>query len=288
MVLGTVLNAFMGATLLAEGDNMPILLGGGLSGVDVMVEALTPTDVHIGEDVEFEVTVRNSTGGWRRTWLWFTVKLEGEDHEKMLRDPYLNKESPFHGLIPPGDEVVQRFKARPLDEAQVGFYTLTAKIGPKVIPFDREWVSARDSFNGNILPTEIRIRSHSVNHYGVWTIEPIETISEVSQRFQVRNVEPAQTTARIIQNYPNPFNPSTSIMLEVEPAGKREVPVCLSVYDIRGRMIRTLVNGNMTVGRHTVSWDGRDERGVPVDSGVYLFRLRSGTDISVKKGILTK
>lgn len=288
LVLGMIFNTLTGDTPLAWGDDIPTLSGGHRSGLDVMVEALTPTDVHIGEDVEFEVTVRNSTEGWRRTWLWFTVKLEGEIHEKILRDPYLDKGRSFHGLIPPHGEVIQRFRARPLDEIQVGFYTLTAKIGPEVIPFDQEWVSAMDSFNGHILPSKASTRSPSGGQDGRWTIERIDAITEVANPFQEKNVEPARAVARIVQNSPNPFNPSTSITFEVESADERSVAVRLTVYDIHGRLIRTLFNGSKTAGRYTVSWDGRDEQGIPVDSGIYLFRLRSGANISLKKGILTK
>jgi hypothetical protein len=72
------------------------------------------------------------------------------------------------------------------------------------------------------------------------------------------------------QNYPNPFNPSTSIAFSVKEAGV----VQLSIYNLHGQEVRTLINGQMNTGFHAVNWDGRDERGQIVPSGVYLYKLR--------------
>jgi len=72
------------------------------------------------------------------------------------------------------------------------------------------------------------------------------------------------------QNYPNPFNPSTSIAFSVKEAGV----VQLSIYNLHGQEVRTLINGQMNTGFHSVNWDGKDERGQIVPSGVYLYKLR--------------
>ncbi|MFA6112229.1 MAG: FG-GAP-like repeat-containing protein, partial [Candidatus Latescibacterota bacterium] len=74
-------------------------------------------------------------------------------------------------------------------------------------------------------------------------------------------------------NYPNPFNPQTWIPLEI-PASTESAR--LRVYNLMGQPIRTLVSGRLTPGYHAVPWDGRDERGQPVSSGVYLYRLEAG------------
>jgi hypothetical protein len=72
------------------------------------------------------------------------------------------------------------------------------------------------------------------------------------------------------QNYPNPFNPSTSIAFSVKEAGV----VQLSIYNLHGQEVRTLINGQMNTGFHAVNWDGKDKRGQIVPSGVYLYKLR--------------
>ncbi len=79
--------------------------------------------------------------------------------------------------------------------------------------------------------------------------------------------------ARLQPAYPNPFNPQTTIAFEVAEAGAGQ-PLRLEVLDLRGRVIRTLVSGAREAGRHEVVFDGRDQRGQRLASGVYLARLR--------------
>jgi hypothetical protein len=76
------------------------------------------------------------------------------------------------------------------------------------------------------------------------------------------------------QNYPNPFNPVTTIRFGVPVAGR----VLLHVYDIAGRRVRTLVDRDIPAGYHAVEWDGRNDAGYGVASGVYLMVMRSGPD----------
>ena len=71
---------------------------------------------------------------------------------------------------------------------------------------------------------------------------------------------------------PNPFNPRTTLRFTLPAAG----PVDLAVYDVQGRRVRRLVAGRLAAGRHAVSWDGRDDAGRAVPSGIYLARLRAG------------
>lgn len=85
--------------------------------------------------------------------------------------------------------------------------------------------------------------------------------------------------------YPNPFNPATSIVFSIEKDG----PVTVAVYDIAGRRIKTLIDGKMTeAGRHTISWDGLDNNGRRVSSGVYFCRFLSGETASSTKMILLR
>lgn len=77
------------------------------------------------------------------------------------------------------------------------------------------------------------------------------------------------------QNYPNPFNPSTNIAFDLNQPGK----VSLTVFDVTGRKVVTLVNKTMPAGTHSVQWRGTNAAGIRVSSGLYLYRLRAG-DIS--------
>jgi hypothetical protein len=85
--------------------------------------------------------------------------------------------------------------------------------------------------------------------------------------------EPTLPTAfAMYQNAPNPFNPVTTIRYDV-PAGGGEVSIL--IYDVVGRLVRTLVSGPQVPGRKTVTWQGRDNRGQRVSSGVYFCRMRA-------------
>ncbi len=83
------------------------------------------------------------------------------------------------------------------------------------------------------------------------------------------------------QNYPNPFNPMTTIDCGIpeNSAGK----TTLRIYDVRGKLVRTLVDRELAAGRYSFSWDGRSDRGEPVSSGVYIYTLKLADRIFTRK-----
>jgi hypothetical protein len=95
--------------------------------------------------------------------------------------------------------------------------------------------------------------------------------------------------ARLGQNYPNPFNPVTRIEYWVPGgSGVSQSPVSLVVYDVRGARVRTLVSRQQASGRYVVEWDGRDNNGTPVGSGVYFYRMSTGEFQDSRKMVLLK
>lgn len=86
------------------------------------------------------------------------------------------------------------------------------------------------------------------------------------------------------QNAPNPFNPSTTISFALAAPGETE----LQVFDVRGAQVRRLVAGDLSAGEHSVIWDGRDDAGARVPSGVYFYKLRSGTFEGLQRMVLLK
>ena len=88
----------------------------------------------------------------------------------------------------------------------------------------------------------------------------------------------------LAQNAPNPFNPATTIRFGLARQGR----ATLSIYDVSGRLVRTLVDGPRSAAVYRETWDGRDARGNAVASGVYFYRLRAGTFSETKKMVLTR
>jgi hypothetical protein len=76
-------------------------------------------------------------------------------------------------------------------------------------------------------------------------------------------------TWELNQNYPNPFNPETRIRYGVPQEG----PVQLKIYNIRGEFVTSLVNRNHQAGWYEAVWNGQNQRGIPVSSGVYIYTL---------------
>ncbi|MFC1544568.1 T9SS type A sorting domain-containing protein [Gemmatimonadota bacterium] len=88
------------------------------------------------------------------------------------------------------------------------------------------------------------------------------------------------------QNYPNPFNPSTTIAYEI-PEGDN-VQVQLKVYNMRGQLVRTLVDESRSEGSYQIQWDGSDNYGRRVSSGVYFYRIKAGEFSKTRKMVILK
>jgi hypothetical protein len=94
------------------------------------------------------------------------------------------------------------------------------------------------------------------------------------------------TQGSLSQNYPNPFNPTTTIRYLVPDGGVQQVR--LVVYDVRGARVRTLVDREQRGGSYAVDWDGRNDQGQAVGSGVYFYRLVERNYTQTRKMLLLK
>ena len=92
------------------------------------------------------------------------------------------------------------------------------------------------------------------------------------------------TVFALEQNYPNPFNPSTQIRYALPEA----TSVTITVYDMMGRKVRTLVQDAQSAGYHTALWNATNDRGLPVSAGMYIYTLQAGDHHHMKKMILLK
>lgn len=95
---------------------------------------------------------------------------------------------------------------------------------------------------------------------------------------------PIPVKFNLSQNYPNPFNPTTSISFSIP----NDSQVKLSVYNVKGQLVKQLKNEKMLKGHHTIQWNGINDQGKTVGSGIYFIRLNTETHQSVKKALLLK
>jgi hypothetical protein len=100
----------------------------------------------------------------------------------------------------------------------------------------------------------------------------------------VRDVTVPSIRASLAQNVPNPFNPNTIIAFTL-PAIQEAT---LTIYDAQGKLVRNLYNGVRRSGPHSIVWDGKDDKGAPVGSGIYFYRLQTGHISESKKMVLLK
>jgi hypothetical protein len=144
-------------------------------------------------------------------------------------------------------------------------YTLDISSWPPGGPFDVELtISWTDNCGNNY--QDVR----------TVTLEPADLVTGADSGVAFRS--------RLEQNVPNPFNPTTLISYEVgDDAGVR-----LVVFDVSGRRVRTLVDRTQSAGRYQAVWDGRDEAGRTVSSGVYFYRLEAGAFTQTRRMVLLK
>ncbi len=99
---------------------------------------------------------------------------------------------------------------------------------------------------------------------------------------------PSPVAVRLQPNVPNPFNPSTRISFELPADRDGPVAVSLQVFDLKGRLVRTLVDRTLTADNHAVIWNGRDRRGQAVPAGVYFYQLDAGGQSLTRSMTLVK
>jgi hypothetical protein len=125
------------------------------------------------------------------------------------------------------------------------------------------------------------------DHYKITAMDDAGNESDPTSPTTITGAEdfPIPERYALYQNKPNPFNPTTVIRYDV-PAGGGHIT--LEVYDVAGRLVRTLVDDAQPAGEKRVTWDGRDNRGDSAASGVYFYRLQTATYVKTLKMTLLR
>jgi flagellar hook assembly protein FlgD len=88
------------------------------------------------------------------------------------------------------------------------------------------------------------------------------------------------------QNYPNPFNPTTTISFNISNEQNEQIE--LVVYNLKGQKVKQLVSDQLSTGQHSVVWNGKDNSGKSVSSGIYFYKLKTNEDSNIRKMVLLK
>ena len=143
-----------------------------------------------------------------------------------------------------------------------------------------------DYFSGDSL--EVFYTSQTVNlqpgEFHIFTTRKLETPEQGIITAVDLTTGDVPLTYRLLPNYPNPFNPSTTVQFEVPAPGK----VSLVVYNLLGQKVRTLAEGEFTPGRYHRQWDGTNDAGQPVASGIYLLYFKAGDFRQTRRMLLLR
>ena len=288
-----------GGMMPYEGPNVTAETDRELIKWNVWIEESTP--IPTPEEIAFSEVVGLFEGavyqaiGWYRPKLDCKMKILGVPFCEVCKEQTVNSiydllDSPLDGYEPVLDSVtVMNDEILPLVAHVVETVPNTVRV---IWSVDDDTV-AEDSdtlmFDGSLFsPGEHLVRvsitdttqlvrnappgQFSVEIDWIVTVEESVTGSE----------RPIPHAAVLRQNYPNPFNPMTTIRYFLPVGGE----VLLQIFDVQGREMRRLVDGYMEAGEWSIVWDGSNDRGDRVASGVYFMRLRAGGRSSVKKTIL--
>ena len=124
----------------------------------------------------------------------------------------------------------------------------------------------------------------SIRGYPIALINQISFSSAPTSVREKEVVQNAISSFALYQNYPNPFNPNTTIQYNLPQAGSVEV----NIFDVQGRLVRSLFKSNQLSGTHSIAWDSRSSGGSQVASGTYFCQVLFDGSAIVKKLLLVK
>jgi hypothetical protein len=130
------------------------------------------------------------------------------------------------------------------------------------------------------MPHHLRVSTGTMEEM----VDFITALDEILTPLKAGEDPPKPAMTELYQAYPNPFNSSTRIRIYIPNSSK----VKLEIFDIRGRLVKTLVDRGLGAGEYRYGWNGTNNAGVTVTSGSYFYRLISGDDVITRRMILLK
>ncbi|MBN2830251.1 MAG: choice-of-anchor J domain-containing protein, partial [Candidatus Cloacimonetes bacterium] len=155
--------------------------------------------------------------------------------------------------------------------------------GEQPVEVPPEWTLYRYELN-DYAGQEIRIAVHSIAEGTFFLMLDDFALINAGGTVGLEENLPNPSKTALLSNYPNPFNPETEIRFELNETSD----VTIDVFNIKGQFVKRIAEGNYTVGGHSIVWNGKDTQNKLVSSGVYFYKMQSGTYTKTRKMILMK
>jgi len=286
---GLAINASEGATLT---------IGSGTSG-DISI--ITPEDL-INEDWGVQIKAEGSES--RDLCNYIGVNSNEEDSFNMLwpEPPVLGEAISLR--IKPDDNVLQKRASLSNLSAYIqvnnedGHYWDFELVGNKAdekVKIDFEYFgNIQPEFNKYIVDMDLKV-AYNMDDLGSGLDVKIGNSKQRNYRILIGTEEYIESNSsgvnvipegiELWQNFPNPFNPSTTVVFTLD----KSIEVNLEIYNVLGQRVRSLINNkSMEKGYHPILWNGKNDQGSTVASGIYFIRLVAGTQVKMRKAIFTK
>jgi acid phosphatase type 7 len=241
-------------------DWLPIDLN---TDVDLVRLQLSAGILTLGESYQWRVRYRDRNLGWSN---WSA--------RKVFTATDLPDEAEFHGEPRSGDSpLAVRFTDLSRGEALSWSWDLDGDGVADSQERDPVWLYEEGGDWTVSLTTDYGGEQSTVSKVGYITVSTETTVGEG-----------AASATRLMQCKPNPFNPSTEIAFSLARRGT----VRLGIFDLRGRRVRRLLDAELAAGTHHRDWNGRNDAGSPLPSGLYLIRLEIAGEVRTEKALLLK
>ncbi len=186
-------------------------------------------------------------------------------------------------ILPPNEAASRSVSFTTLQSAPVVLFKGCQVRGTLLAPHAEVFVGMNTHFFGAIYADKITVdRDATLKPHAAQST--LAKIAEGDDERVATNAAPLVTDYKLEQNYPNPFNPSTTIRFSVPEASE----VRLEIYNAAGQLVRRLADGTYLKGRHEAVWEGTNEQGAAVASGVYLCVFKAGKFTAHNKLLLMK
>ena len=160
-----------------------------------------------------------------------------------------------------------------------------------ILLFSNPLLSQVSTVRGNVSTSSIPVRYASIVFTDKNdTTKKFSTITDILGNYQIGIITTVENNSSIVpnsieleQNYPNPFSSSTAISYQLN----KQADVSVTIYDVLGREVKAFTVGLQTIGTHGVVWDGKNNFGSKVSTGIYFYRLQARNETQVKKMVLT-